>query len=202
MSSDNSFSQWMMKLRADNDQARDAVAVVYHKYAKRLISLARKRLSARIQQKTDPEDVVQSVYRSFFARHAEIAFKLGDWEDLWGLLALITIRKCANRAAYYRAHCRDIVREISVSQFVEATAMWSVVSREPLPEEAVLLADLVEQLMQGLEKDAPILAFRLEGKNTAEISAELSCGTRTVQLVLKRVKVMLRRALESGQEER
>ena len=27
---------------------------------------------------------------------------------LWGLLTLITIRKCADRARYYQADCRDL----------------------------------------------------------------------------------------------
>jgi DNA-directed RNA polymerase specialized sigma24 family protein len=41
----------------------------FDRFARRLIGLARTRLDRRIRQKIDPEDVVQSVFRSFFTRH-------------------------------------------------------------------------------------------------------------------------------------
>jgi RNA polymerase sigma-70 factor (ECF subfamily) len=201
MSADDSFHQLLTRLRAGNRDAEDAAAEVYRRYAQRLIALARTRLSARLLQKTDPEDVVQSVYRSFFARHAEDVFQLGDWDSLWGLLTLITIRKCANRAAFYHARCRDVAREETVSPADEATGMWEVASREPQPDEAVLIEELVERLLRGLKKDAPILALRLEGKSSEEICQLLSRGKRTVQLVLERVRDKLEQEMESARAE-
>ena len=49
----------------------------------------------RLRAKVDPEDVLQSVCESFFRRHAEGEFSLKDWDSLWALLAVITLRKCA-----------------------------------------------------------------------------------------------------------
>src|SRR5262245_5216743 len=45
---------------------QQAAAVLFHRYADRLVALAKSRLSARLASRVDPEDVVQSVYRSFF----------------------------------------------------------------------------------------------------------------------------------------
>ena len=39
--------------------------------------------------------------------------EVGSWDSLWGLLTVITLRKCSERAAYYRAQCRDVAREVS-----------------------------------------------------------------------------------------
>ena len=40
------------------------------------------------------EDVMASVFKSFFRRHAEAPFDLSSWDSLWSLLTLITLRKC------------------------------------------------------------------------------------------------------------
>ena len=61
--------------------------------------------------KVDPEDVVQSAYKSLLIRYGNAATSMEGWEGLWGLLTLITIRKCADRAHYHEADCRDLHRE-------------------------------------------------------------------------------------------
>src|ERR1700752_5379627 len=82
-------------------------------FTHRLIALARSRLDGRLRQKVDPEDVVQSVYKSFLLRYGEAAIVEEGMESLWGLLTVITLRKCAERARYYRAERRDLAREAS-----------------------------------------------------------------------------------------
>jgi hypothetical protein len=47
-----------------------AAAPVFQRFAGRLIAPARSRLGDRLRAKVDPDDVVQSVYKSFFLRHA------------------------------------------------------------------------------------------------------------------------------------
>ena len=58
--SSNLVARW----RAGDQQA---ATELFSRYANRLIALARKRLSDKLAGHIDPEDVVQSVYRSFFA---------------------------------------------------------------------------------------------------------------------------------------
>ena len=80
-------------------------------FSRRLIGLARVHLGARLQHKIDPEDVVQSAYKSFLVRYGDEAL-VAEGEGLWRLLTLITIRKCADRARYYRhrLECRTALR--------------------------------------------------------------------------------------------
>src|ERR1700679_4129725 len=54
----------LARWRAGDQQA---ATEMFHRYANRLILLARSRLSPRLSHRVDPEDVVQSAYRSFFA---------------------------------------------------------------------------------------------------------------------------------------
>ena len=46
---------------------QQAAAEMFHRYAERLTALARSRLATKLASRVDPDDVVQSAYRSFFA---------------------------------------------------------------------------------------------------------------------------------------
>src|SRR5262245_18476432 len=80
MGPQDSFIELAVRLR-DGDQG--AATVVFRRFASRLIALARRELDTRLRRKLDPEDVVQSVYRSFFGRYQAGQFDLATWDDLW-----------------------------------------------------------------------------------------------------------------------
>ena len=65
-------------------------------YSKRLHGLARKNLQSQYRINVEPEDVIQSVYKSFIKRvrvsSDDLVFE--DAESLFALLAKITVRKC------------------------------------------------------------------------------------------------------------
>ena len=84
MSPDESFDALMARLRA-RDEA--AASLVWDRYVRQLISLARSHLNTLVRRKVDPDEVVQSVFRSFFLRQAAGQFDLTGWDGLWGLLA-------------------------------------------------------------------------------------------------------------------
>jgi RNA polymerase sigma-70 factor (ECF subfamily) len=166
-------------------------------YTRQLIALARRQLDARLHHKIEPEDVVQSAYKSFFLRYGEGA--LGDQgsKGLWGLLTCITLRKCADRVRYYRAECRDLSRERA--QPDEDLEPWrEAVSQEPTPEQAAVLAETVEQLMRGLDADErSIIELSLQGYTTQEISEQLGRAERSVRRLRERVRKHLQR-LQAG----
>src|SRR5262245_61601995 len=124
---------------------------VFERFTLGLIGLARRRLDARLQHKIEPEDVVQSAYKSFFLRYGEGTIEELGWQGLWGLLTCITLRKCSDRVRYHRAGRRDISREWAPLQGEGGAESWcDAVSREPTPEQAVVLAETVEQVLVGL----------------------------------------------------
>lgn len=168
---------------------------LFERFTRRLIGLARGHLDTRLRHKIDPEDVVQSAYKSFFLRYGEGTLAAEGWDGLWGLLTTITLRKCADRVRYHRAECRDINREAAAPAGLENAEPWrDTVGREPTPEEAATLAETVEQLLRDLDGDErPIVELSLQGYSTQEISARLGRAERSVRRLRERVRRQLER---------
>jgi RNA polymerase sigma-70 factor (ECF subfamily) len=196
MSAEESFEEVMTRLRA-GDQA--AAAEVFARYARRLIALARLHLDGRLRQKVDPEDILQSVFKSFFLRQGRGEFDLGGWDGLWALLSVITLRKCARQRDHFNALCRDVSREAAPPASEKSDASWLALARDPTPAEAALLAETVELLLRDLkEREREIVSLALQGYTPSEISAQLNRPRRTVYNLLERVKKRLRARSEDG----
>jgi RNA polymerase sigma factor (sigma-70 family) len=191
VSSDPSFDDLMARLRAGQN---DAATQVVNRFAGHLVALARKHLDPRVLQKVDPEDVLQSVFRSFFVRYPSGQFGgFESWDNLWAILAVITMRKCGRRMDYFHAACRDIRREVTGQAAPdESTRDVGARDDEPTPSEAAMLTETVERLMRSLEgRHREILALSLQGYPPPDISGRLGCTERTVYRVLERVKQWL-----------
>jgi RNA polymerase sigma-70 factor (ECF subfamily) len=181
----------MDRLRAGDD---DAATELYQRFAARLIALSRVRLSARLRGKLDPEDVLQSVFKSFFLRCADGQFELQSWNGLWSLLVGITLNKCGHQVrALHRAR-RDVRREAdTVPHDDDSARSWGALAREPSPEEEAALADEVETLLRRLsERDRDVVSLRLQGHSPRDIAEQLGVLERTVFRVLERVRTRLR----------
>jgi RNA polymerase sigma-70 factor (ECF subfamily) len=188
----DSFDDLMARVRAGDEAA---ASQLFHRFASRLIALARGRLDALVRQKVDPEDVVQSVFKSFFLRHAEGQWDLGGWEGLWALLTVLTVRRCGRHAAHYRRASRDVRREAAPRDGEnEPLAVCAALAREPSPAEAAELADTLGELLTSLDqRDRDIVVFSLQGYETAEVAARAGCSQRSVQRVLQWVRSRLER---------
>jgi RNA polymerase sigma factor (sigma-70 family) len=194
MSSNDSFAALMNRLRSgEGEAARE----VFMKFAARLAVLARLNLDARLAVKVDPEDVVQSAYKSFFVRQREGTLDIGTWDGLWGVLTVIALRKCADRAEYYGAEKRDVSREApggagTGSAFAPIDFAFD---REPLPEEGAVLAETVEELFRVVvdPDERAILELSLQGHTATEISDRLGRAERTVRRLRERIRKRLER---------
>jgi len=198
MSANDSFAALMDRLSSGEDEAAREVFV---RFAARLTGLARRHLDARLAVKVDPEDVVQSAYKSFFVRHRDGGLDVGTWDGLWGLLTMITLRKCADRAAYYRAGKRDVAREAAGRPADSAPAMVELaLDREPSPDEAAVLAETVEALFRVIDDsdERAILELSLQGFTAAEISAKLGRAERSVRRLREHVRKRLERMQADG----
>src|SRR5947209_17832056 len=139
----DSFAEFMSRLQARDDAAAQEL---FGRFTHQLIALALRHIDAGLRHKVDTEDVVQSAYKSFFFRYGAGNLDVANWNSLWGLLTLITVRKCAERAAYHRAACRDAVREVSPPRGDEAAPVQEPLGREPTPHEAAVLTETIEHL--------------------------------------------------------
>jgi RNA polymerase sigma-70 factor (ECF subfamily) len=196
MAVENVFDRFMDRLRCGDE---DAAAEVFRRFAQRLVALARSQVDSWLRTRVEPEDVVQSVFGSFFARCECGQFHLGNWDNLWTVLALITVRKCANRIEFWQAAKRDLHRE--VPELADRRLLEEALARDPTPSEAASLAETVEQLMKRLpQRDRAILTLHLQGHEIATISDEVGLTERSVRRTLERVRQTLIRLQTDAEE--
>jgi len=182
---------------------QQAATDLFRRYADRLIALARSRLPAKVHQRVDAEDVVQSVYRSFFAGAKEGRYDLQRGGQLWRLLVTITLHKVYRQVTRNTRDKRAVGREKNIEDAEGLLAVpLSLLAREPSPLEVITLTDEIEQIMRGLKPHyRRMLELRLQGYNVFEIADETKSGERTVRRVLDQVKQHLEQRRAGGAEE-
>jgi RNA polymerase sigma-70 factor (ECF subfamily) len=184
----DSFTDVITRLRAGDEAA---AREIFERFVRKRVRLAHRQFGAVLRRKVDPEDVVQSAYKSSFVRFGEGKVEVYDRRNLWGLLTVITLRKCLDRVEYHRAGCRNVQRDAAASQ-----PWWEAVTRGPTPEEASVLAKTVGQLVRGLAAhEQPVLELSLHGYTTQEIGERLGWAERS----LRRLRERIRKRLEGLQ---
>jgi RNA polymerase sigma-70 factor (ECF subfamily) len=177
----------------------DATEELFNRYVDRLIGLARKRLAPKLAGRIDPEDVVQSAYRSFFAAAGRGRFQLEQSGDLWRLLAGITLNKLHRQVERNTAKKRDVSKDRGLADEGSLSVGTDVLSRDPSPDEVVALADELELLMRDLDpRHREMIQLRLQGYQIEEIAAQTQRTQRTVLRALEGIKQkLLARATET-----
>src|SRR5207248_7171041 len=90
---------------------QDAARQIVDRYIDRLLLLARRRISQRLASRIDAEDIVQSVFRTFFHRARQGQFHLEEPDDICKLLAKITVYKTFRQVAFHRRAKRNASQE-------------------------------------------------------------------------------------------
>ncbi len=158
----------------------DAVA----RFTDRLLRLASSRLPNRLQQRVDPEDIVQSVFRSFFDRNSRGRFQFEQSPDVWRLLAAMTYRKVKKTIRHHGQQLRDVRREASTpSDFPTAQ------DDAPTASSWVVMMELLEGILEQIpETHQRIVRLRLDGHSIDEIAATVGVTSRTVDRALSLVR--------------
>jgi RNA polymerase sigma-70 factor (ECF subfamily) len=179
---------------------QQAAAELFQRYAGRLIALARSRLSEKFAGRVDPEDVVQSVYRSFFSEVRDDRYQIERSGDLWQLFVRITLHKLQDQVKRNLRDKRSVEREQTFGSEDSLFGIQAhVLTRDPSPIEAVALADEMEAFMRQLEPlERQVLELRLQGQDVKEIAENLRVGLRTVYRLLERLRSALERRHENA----
>lgn len=189
-----------------------------NQYRRRLCSLVEREMNARYRRREDPEDVVQSVFRTFFRRVAGGEYQVEDPNALWALLKTITRRKILRHVEYHGAEKRRLDAESSQeadsesqddASNAEARLLGAVLETvlnglEP-PEPQVLslqlngytISEIVDIVRQGLDDPyLQILQMRLQGLKYAEISENVGLTQEQVRYRIERIIERLRVSLK------
>ena len=174
-----------------------AAAELFDRYVDRLVNLARKRLSPQLARRTDPEDIVQSAFRSFF-RHVRAGhYTVQDGGDLWRLLAAITVGKLLHTVRRHTADKRSVYAEQSHGRdSVHQAFSPESIAHDPTPDEAAVLVEEIEMAMRQLSVlQRQVLQMRLQGYAVDQTALQVGCSERTVHRVMKLVKNRLEQRL-------
>jgi RNA polymerase sigma factor (sigma-70 family) len=189
---DNESAALLLRWRGGDEQA--AVDLV-QRFTARLLALARSQLSDKLARRIDPEDVVQSAYRSFFAGARNDRYVLERTGDLWQLLAAITMHKLHHQVARHTAGKRAVNREQGFGLEDSLLGLRAeFVARDPSPAEVAAMVDELEHLMRHLPPlHRQMIEMRLQGYALQEIAEATGRSERLVRRVLTRLKTQLQK---------
>lgn len=184
------------RYRRGDERAADEL---YRRYAEQLAFVARSQLSGRLSRRLDPEDVVQSAYRSFFIRARDGEYALRRSGDLWRLLVGILRHKLLSQVEHHAAARRSFRREDPFGADGTPAGAIEALAREPAPEEAAVAAEMLAEIMATLEPaQRQVLELRLQDCTLDEIAAETGRCERTIRRWLESIKARLANRLEGS----
>lgn len=180
-------------LRRFKSGEKDAATAIYVRYAKRLNALASKQTGTDLTSRFDSEDIVQSVFRTFFRRVEAGCYEVPPGEELWRLLLVISLHKVRDQAVYHRAQKRDVSKTLSIEDNDNPRSDLS-------PEDRIAYESLrlvVDELIHDLpESNRGIIELRIEGYDIGEIAEKTNRSKRTVERTLQQFRKRLRDSIE------
>ncbi len=160
----------------------DAATELYLRYAERLKMLARSKASSQLQREVDAEDMIQSVFRTFFRRAADGQYDIPEGDELWRLLLVIGLNKIRSLATYHRAEKRDFQKTVVGEGADAAIQEHSSADDSAL---SVLKLTIDEMLTLMPVEYREIVDLRIAGFGVAEIAEKSGRAKRSVERILQ-----------------
>jgi DNA-directed RNA polymerase specialized sigma24 family protein len=184
-------------LRAEDKSVRDmAASLIWQRYFRELLDLARRNLGTRVRRRVDEEDIVVSMFDSFCARQARGEHDLADRDELWRLLVTITLRKASNARRNHHRAKRTLALEQSVATHDDQSSCpgWALEQMDgstPSPAEAAVLNESLERRLESLGDPElrQIALWRLEGYTNREIADRIKRTERAVERRMERIRL-------------
>ena len=182
---DHSVTHWLMLLKAGR---QEVVALLWDRYFAQVVRVAVRQTRGMARRAADEEDVAISAFDSFCRAAARGDFeRLENRGDLWQLLLSLTIRKAIDLRRYDLAKRRSAGEQ---DRSLDQVLVEDLISREPDPQFAALVADDFQALLGRLKDDQMrhIAVRKLEGFTDTEVAADLGCSLRTVERRLEMIR--------------
>ena len=160
----------------------DASTELYLRYANRLLALAASQSSPDLARMVDPEDIVQSVFRTFFRRAGLGHYTVPDGEEIWKLLLVIALNKVRATGAFHRAAKRDVRRTKGGEAFDRAIETQAGSSDEAIGLLRIVVEDLLQELPSSHRR---MIELRIEGHEVTDIATSVQRSKRSVERVLQ-----------------
>ena len=173
--------------RAGDEQS---AGELYRRYASRLHGIVTKRSPKEFACRFDADDVVQSVFRTFFEGIRSKFYDVPMDEEIWGLLATLAVNKLRDKLAHHRAAKRSVYLTVADPE----SALSACAGRDsPI---ASALKVMVEDYLAALAPPVrAVVGLRMTGHSIAEIAIETGSNLRAVERTLKATREQLPRLI-------
>ena len=200
MSDTNNVSHWIDLVKYGDSAAANRI---WQHYFDRLVRSVRHRLIGQNRAVSDEEDIVLSVFDSFYAAAEKGRFPdLSDRDDLWRLLLRMSARKVIDKRRHdLRARRGGNVGIHSLDGDEET--IIEAIGDEPSPEMVLRMQESVEQFFShlGVGHLRELAVAKLEGYSNAEIARRFECSERTIERRLHLIREKCQQEL-FGDDER
>jgi RNA polymerase sigma factor (sigma-70 family) len=187
---ENGGDPTLLRLLREGDA--DAARALYSRYARRLRALVDRKLGPDLASRVDPDDIVQSVFRTFLRGVAERRYHVPKGQDLWGLFLVLALNKVRACGQFHRAAKRDVRVTHPLDRLEGPAECVTDAADDPFLH--ALAQDLLEQFLPVHRK---MIQLRLEGYAVAEIATRTHRSRRTVERILQSCRASLLELVDS-----
>lgn len=195
MFDDATFTGFIQRIRAGDDQAAEELVRRYEPLIRREVRLRIE--DERLNRAFDSMDVCQSVLASFFVRAAAGEYDLDEPQNLVRLLVSMARNKLASKARLEHRQRRDH-RRVTVT---DPEAMNELIDGQPSPSEVLSRRELLEQMRASLsDEEREIADLRVEGLAWEQVAERLggNGNTRRMQLTRGIERIVRELGLDEG----
>lgn len=183
-----SDNQLLLALQGGDEAGAEQI---FARYYDRLICMVAKSYGSSGGNTETDSDVAQSVFRSFFRRGSIDEFHIADDGTLWPILVTIALNKIRNRTKYWTRQKRDVGKEVGQEE------LSAILSRDPTPDEAVILGEVIDDLMaQFPDRRQRILRMLLDGHALKEIMEAEGTTRFTIARTREAAAALLEKTLQ------
>jgi RNA polymerase sigma-70 factor (ECF subfamily) len=185
----------------ESESPQTGESTILSDYLPKLIRLAERNMSRRLQSKVDPTEMAGSILASVVRMAREGKLNIEATDMFWKLLVAISLNKVRKKARFYSAQKRDAGREYQIVEDMPSLEQLAVSHGSPTEEDGELIANVLNLLDEELDDDCrTVLAGKLEGLSNFDIASRLGengKSTKTVTRCWKKVEDATRKIAES-----
>ncbi|MBK9387553.1 MAG: hypothetical protein IPN34_22290 [Planctomycetes bacterium] len=180
---DQAITSWLIHLERGEGEAAERI---WRQYFEQCCRLARARFAAPLRREHDAEDVASSALRALCAGVEAGRFdRLESRNDLWRLLATITIRKASN-AARHRLGRPEVGESALGGDATGALPFQELSDQRVLGEWSAICDEMIEKLEPKLKE---VALLRLQGFTNPEIAERLERSVKTIERYLGLIRL-------------
>jgi RNA polymerase sigma factor (sigma-70 family) len=182
MSNSKHVSHWIEMVKHGDSLAANQI---WQHYFDRLVRSVRNKLRGQNRAVSDEEDIVLSVFDSFYVAVEKGRFPdLSDRDDLWRLLLRMSARKVVDKRRHDQRQRRGgNVNLHSLDRTNDDENVIEAIGNEPTPEMVLMMQESVEQFFShlGVGQLRDLAGDKLEGYSNVELAKRFDCSERTIE---------------------